>query len=138
MILVRILLLLLVCGLYAPFAAAAPASVPTAESLQARLDGLAERKLPEAEQRAAQQSLEEALAHLKAATDSERALEQLKGTLERAPQVIADNRAELERLRADLDRLAERARALDPADCHPESVCHVIQPVLDGRGRGGR
>jgi potassium efflux system protein len=103
MSLVRILLLLLVCGLHAPLAAAAPATVPTAEGLQARLDGLAERKLPEAEQRAAQQSLEEALAHLKAAADSERVLRELKATLERAPQVIAENKRELERLRAAAD-----------------------------------
>lgn len=111
MSLVRILLLLLVCGLHAHLAVAAPPSVPTAEGLQARLDGLAERKLPEAEQRAAQQALEEALAHLKAAADSERALKQLKATLEGAPQTIADNKRELERLRAAADPPAVEAHA---------------------------
>jgi MerR family copper efflux transcriptional regulator len=34
--------------------------------------------------------------------------------------------AELERLRGDLERLAQRAMSLDPDDCAPASVCHVI------------
>jgi DNA-binding transcriptional MerR regulator len=34
--------------------------------------------------------------------------------------------AELQHLRADLTRLAQRARRLDPADCDPASVCHII------------
>ena len=34
--------------------------------------------------------------------------------------------AELERMRTELRRLARRARSLDPADCAPEDVCHVI------------
>jgi MerR family transcriptional regulator, copper efflux regulator len=62
----------------------------------------------------------------------------VRALIERRSAELSARIAELERLRADLDRLAERARALDPADCHPESVCHVIQPVRDGRGRGGR
>lgn len=33
---------------------------------------------------------------------------------------------ELERMREDLRRLARRAERLDPADCDPERVCHVI------------
>jgi DNA-binding transcriptional MerR regulator len=33
---------------------------------------------------------------------------------------------ELQQLRADLDRLAARARQLDPADCDPRRVCHLI------------
>jgi MerR family transcriptional regulator, copper efflux regulator len=36
--------------------------------------------------------------------------------------------AELQRLRADLGRLARRARALDPADCPESAVCHVLVP----------
>jgi hypothetical protein len=35
---------------------------------------------------------------------------------------------ELQRLRADLDKLARRARRLDPADCDPARVCHLIGP----------
>ncbi len=34
--------------------------------------------------------------------------------------------AELEQLRGELNRLAERAQSLDPEQCPPESVCHVI------------
>lgn len=36
--------------------------------------------------------------------------------------------AELQRLRADLDRLAKRARTLDPAGCPESIVCHVLLP----------
>jgi len=35
---------------------------------------------------------------------------------------------ELQRLRADLGRLARRARTLDPADCPESAVCHVLVP----------
>lgn len=34
--------------------------------------------------------------------------------------------AELQQLRGELGRLAERAASLDPEDCPPERVCHVI------------
>jgi DNA-binding transcriptional MerR regulator len=33
---------------------------------------------------------------------------------------------ELRQLRADLDQLAARARQLDPADCDPRRICHLI------------
>ena len=33
---------------------------------------------------------------------------------------------ELQLLRTELDRLAQRARTLDPADCSPETICHLI------------
>ncbi|HEX8771600.1 MAG TPA: heavy metal-responsive transcriptional regulator [Acidimicrobiales bacterium] len=33
---------------------------------------------------------------------------------------------ELQHLRRDLDHLARRAQTLDPADCSPETVCHLI------------
>lgn len=33
---------------------------------------------------------------------------------------------ELQRLSGELDRLARRARTLDPADCPPDKVCHLI------------
>ena len=47
---------------------------------------------------------------------------------ERAAEV--DRRiAELEGLRGDLARLARRARALDPADCSPDRICHIIGPL---------
>jgi DNA-binding transcriptional MerR regulator len=37
--------------------------------------------------------------------------------------------AELQRLRSDLGRLAHRAQRLDPADCDPKRVCHLIGPT---------
>lgn len=38
--------------------------------------------------------------------------------------------AELERMKAELAALARRAQSLDPRDCHPSQVCHII-----GEGR---
>jgi MerR family copper efflux transcriptional regulator len=35
--------------------------------------------------------------------------------------------AELESLRSDLVGLVEQAEQLDPADCDPRSICHVIR-----------
>jgi DNA-binding transcriptional MerR regulator len=36
--------------------------------------------------------------------------------------------SELRRLRAELGRLEDRAQHLDPADCDPQRVCHLIGP----------
>jgi MerR family copper efflux transcriptional regulator len=36
--------------------------------------------------------------------------------------------AELQRLSRDLKALTKRARRLNPADCEPRSVCHLISP----------
>lgn len=36
--------------------------------------------------------------------------------------------AELQRLRGELQRLTERAAHLDPTDCDPQRICHVITP----------
>jgi len=33
---------------------------------------------------------------------------------------------ELEQIRDDLDRLARRGRRLDPRDCEPSQICHII------------
>jgi DNA-binding transcriptional MerR regulator len=42
----------------------------------------------------------------------------------------ADRRiGELQRLRADLERLALRAEGLDPADCPDSVVCHLLLPA---------
>lgn len=41
--------------------------------------------------------------------------------------------AELERLRAELVRLERRSRSLDPKDCRPDKVCHVIEPAHASR-----
>jgi MerR family transcriptional regulator, copper efflux regulator len=39
---------------------------------------------------------------------------------------IDERIAELERTRSELRRLARRARSLDPKDCRPSKVCHII------------
>jgi MerR family transcriptional regulator, copper efflux regulator len=36
--------------------------------------------------------------------------------------------SELQRLRTELGRLVDRAQRLDPADCDPRRVCHLIGP----------
>jgi MerR family transcriptional regulator, copper efflux regulator len=46
--------------------------------------------------------------------------------VERRAREIERRIAEMQRLRGELRRLAERARDLDPADCAPDQVCHVI------------
>jgi MerR family copper efflux transcriptional regulator len=46
--------------------------------------------------------------------------------LERRADEIKRRIAEMTRLRAELRRLAERAEGLDPADCHPDQICHLI------------
>jgi MerR family copper efflux transcriptional regulator len=48
--------------------------------------------------------------------------------VERRADEISERIAELQRLQGDLHRLAARARRLDPADCDPLRVCHVIAP----------
>lgn len=48
--------------------------------------------------------------------------------IERRAAEIDTRITELERIRADLAALGRRARRLDPADCHPAAVCHIIKP----------
>src|SRR5438105_4156924 len=49
-------------------------------------------------------------------------------------QLIEDRRAdidvkigELQRMRDELERIARRARKLNPTDCEPEDICHIIE-----------
>ena len=46
---------------------------------------------------------------------------------ERAREITAQI-ADLELLRAELGRLARRARRLRPEDCDPTQICHLIEP----------
>lgn len=48
--------------------------------------------------------------------------------LERRADEIGQRVAELQDLQGVLRRLAAEARGLDPADCDPQRVCHVIAP----------
>lgn len=36
---------------------------------------------------------------------------------------------ELQTLRTELVALVERSHNLDPADCTPDNICHILQPV---------
>lgn len=49
--------------------------------------------------------------------------------IERRATEIEARIADLQRLRGELRRLARRARSLDPADCEPDRVCHLIAPA---------
>lgn len=48
------------------------------------------------------------------------------GLLERRAGDIEERIAALQRLQGELTRLSSRARSLDPADCAPDLVCHLI------------
>src|SRR5918912_3429073 len=37
--------------------------------------------------------------------------------------------AQLQRMRSELRRLAQRAETLDPQACTPDAVCHIIDPL---------
>jgi len=52
----------------------------------------------------------------------------VQGLIARRASELTERIVELERLRADLTELAERARTLDPSACSPTSICHVIPP----------
>ncbi|MFI8745664.1 mechanosensitive channel MscK [Pseudomonas sp. NPDC077186] len=82
---------------------------PKAESVQQSLDGLAERQLPEAEQLALKQTLEQTLRLLKDRETSEQRLADLRTQLENAPRLIAEAQRELTQLKASQPApLAER------------------------------
>ncbi|MGH9191666.1 MAG: heavy metal-responsive transcriptional regulator [Acidimicrobiales bacterium] len=48
--------------------------------------------------------------------------------LEHRADEVGKRIAELQRVQGDLRRLAARAQRLDPTDCDPQRVCHVIAP----------
>lgn len=50
------------------------------------------------------------------------------GLLDAQLEIIADQIRALKAMQTDLRTLRQRAQQLDPADCTPESVCHVINP----------
>ena len=77
--------------------AAAP---PSSSEVQQSLDTLAERKLPEAEQKALKAILEQTLTLLENQDDSEKRLADLKRQLAEAPRQISDAQRELARLKA--------------------------------------
>ncbi|POA30185.1 MULTISPECIES: mechanosensitive channel MscK [unclassified Pseudomonas] len=76
------------------------AEPPSAESVQKSLDKIAERKLPEADQKALQLVLQQTLTQLSNRDDYEKRLENLKQQLSTAPKQNIENQRELERLKA--------------------------------------
>ncbi|OCT22457.1 mechanosensitive channel MscK [Pseudomonas putida] len=79
--------------------AAVAAEVPAAPGIQNSLDKIAERKLPEPEQKALQQVLEQTLTLIASKEDSEKKLADLKQQLAGAPQETRDSQRELAKLK---------------------------------------
>lgn len=110
------LIVLLLLPLLALDAAAQSPTAPAAADLRSRLAALADRKLPEADQRAAQQALEQALSSLSMADDLRAQLDALQASVASAPQDTRAARALLAALQAQ----AEPAPAIDPATADAE------------------
>lgn len=101
------------------------AELPSREAVQSSLDGLAERKLPEAEQKALQQTFEQTLAFLTSQTESEQSLEALKKQLDAAPRLIGEAQRELDRLKTSSPApLAQR---------HAKTPVPQLEELLAGR-----
>ena len=82
---------------------------PSSADVQRNLDGLADRKLPEAEQKALQKTYEQTLGFLEQADSSKKALTQLKAQLAAAPRQINEAQRELSRLKSSPEvPIAER------------------------------
>ncbi|HLD64674.1 MAG TPA: mechanosensitive channel MscK [Pseudomonas sp.] len=75
------------------------AELPSRQTVQSSLDGLADRKLPEAEAKALQQTFEQTLAFLASQADGEQRLDALKKQLDTAPRLIGEAQRELDRLK---------------------------------------
>ncbi|WP_409273599.1 mechanosensitive channel MscK [Pseudomonas sp. KCJK9111] len=89
--------------------AVAAAEAPTTASVQESLDRIAERKLPEADQKALQQVLEQTLGLLASKEDNERKLAALKQQLASAPKETSDSQKELARLKqSSVQSVAQR------------------------------
>jgi DNA-binding transcriptional MerR regulator len=50
----------------------------------------------------------------------------VRGLIDRRARELDERIAELTRLRTELARLSTRARRLDPTDCDPAMVCHIL------------
>jgi potassium efflux system protein len=107
----RALFITALLGFCLPSQAAPAAEAPSRAQVQSSLDTLAERKLPEAEQKALQALLEQTLGFLQQASLSEQAAVKLKAQLANAPQQINDAQNELARLQASTPMPAARRYA---------------------------
>ena len=87
-------------GLSLSICTAHAAEPPTSASVQASLDKIADRKLPEADQKALQAVLQNTLAQLSNKADYEQKLVALKQQLANAPKQNIENQRELARLKS--------------------------------------
>lgn len=92
-------------------AVAADNAPPSVDQVQQSLNGLADRKLPEADLKAVKTSLENTLQFLAARSDSVKQLADLKGQLADAPRQITENQRALVRLKASSDKPANQRYA---------------------------
>lgn len=102
--------------------AAAP---PSSSEVQQSLDTLADRKLPEAEQKALKAILEQTLTLLENQADSEKRLADLKRQLAEAPRQISDAQRELARLKA--------TRQVPVSERYAKSSLAQLEQVLSQR-----
>ena len=86
-------------GLCLSVASVQAADPPSTEAVQQSLDKIADRKLPEADQKALQAVLEQTLAFLTNTQDNEKKLADLKQQLAQAPRQTGENQRELTKLK---------------------------------------
>ncbi|AIR89080.1 mechanosensitive channel MscK [Pseudomonas cremoricolorata] len=92
------------------------AEAPSTTSVQESLDKIADRKLPEADQKTLQQLLEKTLSWLDSRDDNQQKLEALKQQLSDAPKEIRDSQQELAKLKdSKAAPVAERYASLSVA-----------------------
>jgi len=96
----RTFLAIALLGLCFSVGAAQAAEPPSAEAVQQSLDKIADRKLPEADQKALQTILQNTLTQLGNKQDYEQRLNDLKQQLVNAPRQTTENQRELARLKA--------------------------------------
>jgi potassium efflux system protein len=96
----RTYLAIVLLGLSLSVGALQAADLPSSESVQQSLDKIAERKLPEADQKALQAILQQTLTQLTSKQDYEQKLASLKQQLSTAPRQNTENQRELTRLKA--------------------------------------
>ncbi|WP_407313217.1 mechanosensitive channel MscK [Pseudomonas sp. nanlin1] len=75
------------------------ADLPPRDTVQQSLDKIADRKLPEAEQKALQQTLEQTLAFMDSTQANQKKLADLKQQLSDAPRQTSENQRELSKLK---------------------------------------
>lgn len=121
----RLLLLLIVCLVGLPVSDSYAAL--TALDMRQSLTDLPSRKLPEAEQQAAQQALEQTLAWLDNAERTEQAQRELQEQLAGAPKQIAEQQVTLQRLLA--------ARPDDPSKRLAQASVSELEHLLSERNQ---